>query len=368
MRVVISGGGTGGHVFPALAIAQALQQNYPGIDLLFVGAEGRLEMRVVPEAGFRIIGLPISGLQRRWDWRNLLLPWRVLVSVVKAWRLLRQYRPQVVAGVGGYASLPVLAAAAVAGIPSVIQEQNSYAGLTNRLLGRWAKKICVAYEGMERFFPAHKLVITGNPVRRELTEPMNPAEARASLGLLPDKPVALIVGGSLGAATLNQSLAAGIDRLLASGIQVMWQTGANYYEKYKHFEKLNTKTVRVQAFIRDMRAAYAAADVVVSRAGALAIAELCLTGKAAILVPSPHVAEDHQRRNAEALVEQQAALMIADADALSQLVDTLLHLMADEPLRHRLSQRIATLARPFADKAIAQEIWNLVVTSNQTAS
>ncbi|MCS6992047.1 MAG: undecaprenyldiphospho-muramoylpentapeptide beta-N-acetylglucosaminyltransferase [Chitinophagales bacterium] len=360
IRIMISGGGTGGHVFPALAIAKALQQKEPKAELLFVGARGRLEMQVVPAAGYRIVGLPIAGLQRKFDMQNFLLPFKLLASCWKALALMRQFRPHVVIGVGGYASFPVLLMAVLLGIPTLIHEQNSYAGLANRLLGRWVRKVCVAYEGMERFFPRHKIVLTGNPVRQELLQLPSTAQAREVFGFRADVPVVLVVGGSLGAASINQSIAEGIDRLLEAGFQILWQTGKIYYEQFRLYEKKAPQRLRILPFVNDMAAAYAAADLVVSRAGALALAELSVTAKAAVLVPSPHVAEDHQRRNAEELARHGAAVLIADAEAPQLLVDNILKLMRDEPTRHRLSQNISTLARPHAHQALATEILELV--------
>lgn len=368
IRVVISGGGTGGHIFPALAIAQALQRQCAEVQLLFVGAQGRMEMQVIPAAGYNVVGLPIAGLQRTWSWKNVLLPLKVLASCWQAWRLLGRFRPQAAVGVGGYASFPVLLMARLRSIPGLIQEQNSYAGLANRILGRWVKKICVAYPGMERFFPQHKIVITGNPVRRDLLTGPDSGTARRQFGLLPEQPTVLVLGGSLGAASINQSIADQLDYLLANRLQLIWQTGTAYFERYRSCMERAPGQLHVLPFIRDMAAAYAAADVVVSRAGALAIAELCVTRRPAILIPSPHVAENHQLRNAEALVANRAAVLVTDAEAKDVLAQRIVDLMMDAERRRQLAQNIAAWARPDADEQIAREILGLIPTIKETSS
>ena len=362
LRVIISGGGTGGHIFPAVAIANELKRRHPAAEILFVGANGRMEMTRVPEAGYRIVGLDITGLQRRLTPQNLLFPVRVVRAVRKAGRLLETFRPDAVVGVGGYASAPVLLAATSRGIPSLIQEQNSYAGLVNKLLARRVDKICVAYEGMEQFFPAGKLVLTGNPVRTEIASG-DRAEALNFFGLNPDKKTLLVVGGSLGARTLNLATAAALPRLRAAGVQLLWQTGKLYFpEARQQAAEYQADNLHALEFIQRMDLAYAAADVVVSRAGALSVSELCLTGKAAILVPSPNVAEDHQTKNALALVSQQAAVLITDAHAPERLYDEALRLLADPVRQQQLSARVRELARPAATVAIVDELLALLKT------
>ncbi|WP_324679573.1 undecaprenyldiphospho-muramoylpentapeptide beta-N-acetylglucosaminyltransferase [Hymenobacter sp. GOD-10R] len=359
-RVIISGGGTGGHIFPAVAIANELRRRQPEAEILFVGANGRMEMTRVPEAGYEIIGLDISGLQRRLTPQNLLFPVRVFRSVRKAGKLLESFRPDAVVGVGGYASAPVLIAATSRGIPALIQEQNSYAGLVNKLLSRRVDRICVAYEGMEKFFPATKLVLTGNPVRTEIAGGSR-IEALQFFGLSPEKKTLLVVGGSLGARTLNQATAAALSRLREAGVQLIWQTGKLYYpEAQQQAADYAEAGLKVLEFVKRMDLAYAAADVVISRAGALSVSELCLTGKPSILVPSPNVAEDHQTKNALALVERQAALLVTDAEAPAKLYDQALALLADPARQQQLSQNVRLLAHPDATTAIVDELLALM--------
>ena len=360
LRVIISGGGTGGHIFPAVAIANELRRRRPDAEILFVGANGRMEMTRVPEAGYKIVGLDITGLQRRLTPHNLLFPLRVIRSVRKAGRLIEEFRPDAVVGVGGYASAPVLLAATSRAIPSLIQEQNSYAGLVNKLLARRADKICVAYAGMEKFFPAAKMVLTGNPVRTEIASGSR-AEALTFFGLRPDKKTLLVVGGSLGARTLNLATAAALPRLRAAGVQLLWQTGKLYFpEAQRQVEPYQPDNLHALEFIKRMDLAYAAADVVVSRAGALSVSELCLTGKASILVPSPNVAEDHQTKNAMALVSKGAAVLITDEHAPERLYDEVLRLLADPARQQHLSIRVRELARPDATSAIVDELLKLI--------
>ena len=360
LRIIISGGGTGWHIFPAVAIANELRRRYPDAAILFVGANGRMEMTRVPEAGYDIVGLDISGLQRRLTPQNLLFPVKVFRSVRRAGKLVEDFLPDAVVGVGGYASAPVLLAAASRAIPSLIQEQNSYAGLVNKLLGRRVGRVCVAYEGMEKFFPADKLVLTGNPVRAEIVGG-NRGEALAFFGLDPTKKTLLVVGGSLGARTLNLATAAALPRLQAAGIQLLWQTGKLYFPEAKQQAAPYAGAgLYAHEFIRRMDLAYAAADVVVSRAGALSVSELALTGKASILVPSPNVAEDHQTKNALALVGKGAAVLITDAHAAEHLYDEALRLLADEPRQQQLRKRVRELARPDATTAIVDELLKLI--------
>ncbi|WP_046246949.1 undecaprenyldiphospho-muramoylpentapeptide beta-N-acetylglucosaminyltransferase [Hymenobacter terrenus] len=364
LRVIISGGGTGGHIFPAVAIANELRRRLPDTEILFVGANGRMEMTRVPDAGYKIVGLDITGLQRRLTPQNLLFPVRVFRSVRKAGKLIEEFRPDAVVGVGGYASAPVLLAATSRAIPSLIQEQNSYAGLVNKLLARRVGRICVAYEGMEKFFPADKLVVTGNPVRTEIADG-NRAEARAHFSLNPARKTLLVVGGSLGARTLNLATAAALSRLREAGVQLLWQTGKLYFsEAQKQAQAHQEDGLHALEFIQRMDLAYAAADVVVSRAGALSVSELCLTGKASILVPSPNVAEDHQTKNAQALMSKGAAVLITDEHAPARLYDEALRLLADTERQQQLSIRVRELARPNATTAIVDELLKLIPTKN----
>ena len=360
LRIIISGGGTGGHIFPAVAIANELRHRLPDAEILFVGANGRMEMTRVPEAGYKIVGLDITGLQRRLTPQNLLFPLRVLRSVRKAGKLIEAFRPDAVVGVGGYASAPVLLAATSRGIPSLIQEQNSYAGLVNKLLARRVNKICVAYDGMEKFFPPKKLVETGNPVRAEIAHG-DRAEALKFFGLDPHKKTLLVIGGSLGARTLNQATAAALPQLRAAGVQLLWQTGKLYFPEAQQLAAAHQHAnLHALEFIKRMDLAYAAADVVISRAGALSVSELCLTGKASILVPSPNVAEDHQTKNALALASKGAAVLISDEHAPARLYDEALRLLADTERQHQLSARVRELARPNATAAIVDELLGLV--------
>ncbi len=357
-RVIISGGGTGGHIFPALAIANAIKHIAPETDILFVGALGKMEMDKVPAAGYKIIGLDIQGLNRKSILRNIALPFKIFKSLKAAKSILSDFNPDVVIGVGGYASGPLLLAAKFKKIPYLIQEQNSYAGLTNKRLGMGARKICVAYEGMESFFPQDKLLFTGNPIRKESVA----IDGKRSLGLSEfglsaDKKTILITGGSLGAGTLNQSVMAGLEQIIAADIQVIWQCGTYYFEKYD--QKLNEKyrqNVVLRPFLQQMDLAYAAADLIVSRAGAGTIAELCVLSKPIILVPSPNVAEDHQTSNAKALVNKNAAVLVKDSDAIEQLIKSAITLLNDEPKCELLSKNSREMAVLNADEIIAKEV------------
>ena len=358
IRVIISGGGTGGHIFPALSIANAVKAKCPEAEILFVGAENRMEMQRVPAAGYKIIGLPLSGFDRKNLLKNIAVLWRLMKSRRKARRIIRDFRPQVAVGVGGYASGPTLKEAANMGIPTLLQEQNSYAGVTNKLLAKQASCICVAYEGMERFFPKEKIKLTGNPVRQNLLEAtITHDEAVRTFGLDPTKRTILIVGGSLGARTLNESMLAAWDTLKESDIQFIWQTGKYYHEQITTALKgRELKNVHVCDFISSMDAAYAAADLVISRAGAGSISEFCLLGKAVILVPSPNVSEDHQTKNALALVNKEAALYVKDMDATKELVPLALATIANEEKLAQLSKNILTLAFPGSAEVIADEV------------
>jgi len=361
-RIIISGGGTGGHIYPAIAIANQIKALSPASEILFVGAIGRMEMTRVPEAGYRIVGLRISGLQRRLTLENLSFPWKVISSVRMSHKIIKEFRPDAVVGVGGYASGPLLYAATSRGIPALIQEQNSYAGITNKLLAKRVQKVCVAYKNMEAFFPAGKLVLTGNPVRQDIMEIQDKRrEALVHFGLTSEKKTILVIGGSLGARTINQSIVAGLQAIVDAGYQLIWQTGRVFYPQAQELEKpFASQGVRAFEFIKRMDLAYAAADVVVSRAGALSISELCLAAKPAILVPSPNVAEDHQTKNAMALVQEQAALLVRDQEAQQQLVPAALKLAGNEQEQQRLSQHIVKLARPNAAVDIVNELLKLI--------
>lgn len=364
LRVLVSGGGTGGHIFPALAIAGALKKRLPDTEILFVGAEGRMEMERVPAAGFKIVGLPVAGFDRKRLWRNAKVLWKLAVSLRRARRVLDDFRPDIAIGVGGYASGPMLKAAQKQGVATLLQEQNSYAGVTNKLLGDKAKAICVAYEGMERFFPADKIVMTGNPVRSALLEnPMEQGAAKKALGFDPSKPLVLIVGGSLGARTINDSIASGLDLFAQKGINLMWQTGKLYADEFAKIAE-PYDNVHAMPFISDMGAAYAAADLVVSRAGAGTISELELLGKAAILVPSPNVAEDHQRKNAMALVDKGAAVMVTDAESRGELAKTAVRLIDEPERRAELSRNIAKMALRDSANKIVDKILEIVNRQN----
>jgi len=361
-RLMISGGGTGGHVFPAIAIANAFRDRHANAEILFVGAEGRMEMTKVPEAGYKIVGLWISGLQRSLALSNLLFPIKLLSSLFKARKLIRTFKPDVVVGTGGYASGPLMMAATQLKVPSLIQEQNSYAGLTNKRLASKAKKICVAYPGMEKFFPKDKIVFTGNPVRKDIAS-LDSVRSKglSSYGFDKDAKTLLIIGGSLGARTINESVLAGIDKLINARIQVIWQTGKSYFQSVR--EQVTNKDlqrIRISDFVTQMDQAYASADVVISRAGALSISELCLAGRPSILVPSPNVVADHQTKNANALVERDAALLVRDHEAKEKLVSQAIELLNNEQRRRELSHNISKMARPLAAQHIAEEIEKLI--------
>jgi UDP-N-acetylglucosamine--N-acetylmuramyl-(pentapeptide) pyrophosphoryl-undecaprenol N-acetylglucosamine transferase len=357
-KVIISGGGTGGHIFPAISIANALREIDPGIEILFVGAEGRMEMDKIPAAGYKIIGLPVAGLYRRITLKNISVLIKLLKSLKKAKKVIREFAPDVVVGVGGYASGPVLRQAGRMGIPTLIQEQNSYAGVTNKLLARRASVICVAYDGMDKYFPAEKIIKTGNPVRQNFDNLTGlKDEALSFFNLKKEFPVILILGGSLGAGSINNSLSENLSKLCDSDCQWLWQTGKYYFENVRALVSLSfTGNISVHGFINRMDYAYAAADIIVSRAGAGTISELCLVGKPVILVPSPNVAEDHQTRNAVALSNHGAAILIPDNQATKTLVDEAIKLISDKPGRDILSENIVKMANRDADKRIAEEI------------
>ena len=360
-RIIISGGGTGGHIFPAVSVANALRRIDPGIEILFVGAEGRMEMEKIPEAGYKIKGLPVAGFYRSLTFRNVNVLFSLFKSLGMARNIIKEFKPDVVVGVGGYASGPVLRQAGRMGIPTLIQEQNSYAGVTNKLLAKKAAVICVAYDGMDKYFPAGKIIKTGNPVRHNYENlDLIKDEALEYFSLKKNKPVVLVLGGSLGAGTINKSLSENLQKIIGSGCQWLWQTGKNYYEDVMALVSLSfSENVVVTAFINRMDYAYAAADVIVSRAGAGTISELCLVGKPAILVPSPNVAEDHQTKNAKALSEREAAVLMPDNQAVSGLVDEAIRLVADANKKTRLSGNIMKLADRDSDTRIAMEVLKL---------
>jgi UDP-N-acetylglucosamine--N-acetylmuramyl-(pentapeptide) pyrophosphoryl-undecaprenol N-acetylglucosamine transferase len=365
LRVIISGGGTGGHIFPAIAIANALKKLDPATEILFVGANGRMEMEKVPAAGYKIIGLDIQGIQRGSIIKNLQFPLKLVNSVRKSIKIINDFKPDAAVGVGGYASGPLLYAASVKGIPYLIQEQNSYAGITNKWLGKKAQKICVAFDGMDKFFPASRIIKTGNPIRRESVDIAGKQKQALELyKLSPNKKTILITGGSLGARTLNNSILAGIDKIIAADVQLVWQTGKFYFKGI--MEKLGENyhpNVRIMEFVNRMDLAYAAADIIISRAGAGTIAELCVVKKPVIMVPSPNVAEDHQTKNALALVHDNAAVFIPDRDAEAKLVDTALELLNDKEKQKTLSTNIGKMAMPDADEEIAREVMKLSLKS-----
>lgn len=361
-KIIISGGGTGGHIFPAIAIANALKSVSPNCEILFVGAEGRMEMEKVPAAGYKILGLNIAGIQRGSILKNIGLPFKILSSVRKAMKIIADFKPDVVVGVGGFASGPLLYAAKLKGIPYLIQEQNSYAGITNKFLGKGAAKICVAFDGMEAFFPAEKLLKTGNPVRENIVDIKGKHHAGAELLKLdPLKQTILVTGGSLGAGTLNKSIEKHLAELIAQDVQVIWQTGKFYYHGIVERIGLNFHpNVIILEFLNKMDLAYAAADVIISRAGAGTIAELCIIQKPVILVPSPNVAEDHQTKNAMALVKNDAAILITDRSAEDTLVAEALKLLQNEERSKLLSENIGKMAFVNADEIIAHEVLKLI--------
>lgn len=368
LRIIISGGGTGGHIFPAVSIANAVRNMYPEAKILFVGARGRMEMQRVPAAGYEIKGLPISGFDRSNLLKNVGLPFKLLRSWFMAWNILRKFRPQVAVGVGGYASYPTLKVASWMNIPTLIQEQNSFAGKANIRLARKAARCCVAFEGMERFFPADRILLTGNPVRMEMLQTtLTREQAIRSLGLDPEKKTVLIVGGSLGARTLNESVLSHLDQIAASGVQFVWQTGKYYHASI--LEELKTKgqprNLKVMDFITDMGAAYKAADLVVSRAGASSVSEFCLIGKPVIMVPSPNVTEDHQTKNAMALVNRDAALIVRDAEAKDKLIGLAVATVNDEAKLELLSRNVLKLALPNSADIIAKEVVRLAASEGE---
>ena len=360
-RVLISGGGTGGHIFPAVSIANAIKRRFPDVDILFVGADNRMEMERVPAAGYPIEGLTICGFDRKNLLKNISVLIKLRKAINKARKIVREFKPQIAIGVGGYASGPTLKAAQRLGVPTLLQEQNSYAGVTNKLLAKKAGRICVAYDGMDRFFSSENIIKTGNPVRKDLLDnSLSQAEAKKALGYDSERPLVLVVGGSLGARTINESIAASLDRLTEGGVQLLWQTGKSYADNEAVKKASEIDGVIATPFISDMATAYRAADVVVSRAGAGSISELQLLGKATILVPSPNVAEDHQRKNAMALVDRNAAIMIPDEECHEKLADEVRKLINDPALRQSLSENISAMALHNSDEKIVDAILELL--------
>ena len=361
-KVIISGGGTGGHIFPAIAIANALRRIQPDIEILFVGAQGKMEMEKVPAAGYDIIGLDIQGFNRQSLLKNIALPFKMVKGLLRARQILKDFKADVAIGVGGYASGPLLMMANMMNIPTLIQEQNSFAGKTNISLGKKAKRICVAYDGMDRFFPKNNIVLTGNPIRRESVNIIGKREqALASFGLAQDKKTILVTGGSLGAGTLNDCIKKAIQRLDQAGVQVIWQCGSYYYDKlYAEIGSTLSSAIKLMPFVKDMSLAYAASDIIIARAGAGTISELCIIGKPAILVPSPNVAEDHQTMNALALVNKSAAVLVKDNEAREVLIDEALRLLQDATTLNELSKNIKELALEHADDDIAREVLSLI--------
>lgn len=361
-RFIISGGGTGGHIYPAVAIANELKSRFPEAEFLFVGAKDKMEMQKVPQAGYAIKGLWISGIQRKLTLDNAMFPFKLLSSMWNSFRIIKSFKPDVVIGTGGFASGAVLKVASILGIPTVIQEQNSYPGITNKLLAKKANKICVAYENLERFFPKDKMILTGNPVRQDLINEANKSEAIAYFKLDANKKTLLVLGGSLGARRINQLIEKELDFLLSQNIQIIWQCGKLYLNDYsKYNEKEN---VQVVAFIDRMDLVYAAADVVISRSGASSVSELCIVGKPTIFIPSPNVAEDHQTKNAKAISDKNGAILIKESELETQFETIFSDLISNENTQEELSQNIKKLAKPNATKDIVEEIVKLINYTN----
>lgn len=359
LRFILSGGGTGGHIYPAIAIANELKERYPDAEFLFVGAKGRMEMEKVPKAGYKIVGLWISGLQRKPTLKNMMFPLKLISSLIRAGSIVDRFKPQVVIGTGGFASGPLLKMATRRNIPCVLQEQNSYAGITNKLLAQKAAKICVAYDGMEQFFPSDKIVKTGNPVRADLIGPsQNGEEAKAFFGLDIKKPTLLILGGSLGARRIDQLIEAKLDFFKGLGLQVIWQCGKLYFEEYK---KYSSDNVKVFDFLDRMDMAYSAADIIISRAGAGSVSELCIAGKPVIFIPSPNVAEDHQTKNAQNLVAKNAAVMVAEKTLDTEFENRFLEVFRSKEKQREMEVNIKKLALPNATKDIVDQIEKLLI-------
>jgi len=365
-RIIIAGGGTGGHIFPAVAIGHALQRLQPGTQLLFVGAKGKMEMEKVPQEGFKIIGLDIVGFNRSNLLKNLMLPFKLLKSYREAKAIIKDFKPDAVVGVGGYASFPVLKMAQGMGIPTMIQEQNSFAGKSNQILGKKAKAICVAYANMDKFFPKERLILTGNPVRKNISQmSITREEGQAWMNGDASKTTILIVGGSLGAKTINETIDEQLASIMDTGVQLIWQTGKPYFEKARQSAALYGNKIKVYDFIKEMDHAYSAADIVISRAGALAISELCIAAKPVIFVPYPFAAEDHQTSNAKALTERNAALMVPDTAAKGELVKKLKSLLADSAMQQEMIKNLQELAIKDADERIANQVISIIANRKQ---
>lgn len=362
LKIIISGGGTGGHIFPALAIAKSIEKKVSNVQFLFVGANDRMEMEKIPSEGYKIIGLWISGLQRGFDKKNILFPFKLIHSLIKAKRIVKEFKPDLAIGTGGYASAPLIYIATKMGVPSIIQEQNSYAGITNKILSRYVQKVCVAYDGMERFFSNDKIVFTGNPVRREILGFENKRDVGYQQFDLDDtKQTVLVIGGSLGALSINNAIAENIDLFKEIGVNLIWQTGNSFVKKSKEcINNVNTKGVNAYSFIKEMDNAYATADIIVSRAGAIAISELCCIGKPVILIPSPNVAENHQYKNAQSLVNKNAALLVEDSEANGKLVYVIKDLLKNDKLKVSLSSNIKKIAVINAADKIAKIALELI--------
>lgn len=357
-KFILSGGGTGGHIYPAIAIANELKSRFPEAEILFVGAKDKMEMQKVPQAGYEIKGLWIAGLQRKLSFQNMLFPFKLASSLWDARTILKQFRPDCVIGTGGFASGPLLKMASSMGIPTLIQEQNSYPGITNKLLSQKARSICVAYEGLEQFFPAHKMVLTGNPVRQDLLEIQDKrSEALSYFSLDPNKKILLVLGGSLGARRINQLVEKELSLFLALDVQVLWQCGKFYFEEYK---KYNQSSVQVMSFIDRMDLVYAAADIIISRAGASSVSELCLVGKPVIFIPSPNVAEDHQTKNAEAIVQKKGAILLKENQLDEDFSLVFESLLKDKGKQQQLGENIQSLAKPGATQRIVDEVLKLI--------
>jgi len=357
-KFILSGGGTGGHIYPAIAIANELKLQFPDAEFLFVGAKDKMEMQKVPQAGYEIKGLWIAGLQRKLTLQNMMFPLKLASSLLESKRIIKQFKPNVVIGTGGFASGPLLQAAGSAGIPTVVQEQNSFPGITNKLLSKKANAICVAYENLERFFPKEKIVLTGNPVRQDLIDiDSKRDEAITFYGLDPNKKTLLVLGGSLGARKINQLIEKELQNFLSQNVQIIWQCGKLYFEEYKKFNQLNVKVID---FIERMDFVYAAADVIISRAGASSVSELCIVGKPVIFIPSPNVAEDHQTKNAQAIVDAKGAILLKEIQLENEFSIVFEALLKDEGKQQQLSVNIKKLARPDATKQIVEEIKKLL--------
>jgi UDP-N-acetylglucosamine--N-acetylmuramyl-(pentapeptide) pyrophosphoryl-undecaprenol N-acetylglucosamine transferase len=363
-RFILSGGGTGGHIYPAVAIADELKLRYPDAEFLFVGASDRMEMDKVPQAGYKIEGLWISGIQRKLTLKNLMFPFKLVVSLLRSRKIIQTFKPHVVIGTGGFASGPLLQMATLKKIPTLIQEQNSYPGITNKLLGKKVNVICVAYEGLEKFFPKEKIRVTGNPIRKDLLELKSKnIEGKDAFNLIHSKHTLLVLGGSLGARRINQLIEEHIETFTAQSVQVIWQCGKLYYDQYKQYNELDN--IQVRAFLNNMDMAYAAADVIISRAGAISVSELCSVGKPVIFIPSPNVAEDHQTKNAKSVADKNAAILVREKDLDTDFEAVFIDLISNEEKRKELSKNIKALALANATKVIVDEVEKLLLLSSQ---